>query len=113
MQDREPSGSKRCVNQPVPLGAIGSLMTRVVEFDDKQRLHRLWGAQDEVDMFAIDAIRVAHVVTTIGDVDQVRDADLGADGVLVPANAVQHVIERQLGRGQEVVLESIWEFLSR
>lgn len=56
MNDGQAGGSEGGIDQFISICTLGTAVARIVEFDDKPRLHRLGIAQNKVNMFSINSI---------------------------------------------------------
>ncbi len=89
--------------------SVFQFVTAVVQFDRDQRTQRLRIAQHEVDVLAINPVRVGAVLLAIARLrkEQVAQAHLGTDLHPAAHDRPQHLVETQFGGGQEVLPEAI------
>ena len=72
------------VQEGVSLHSSGRAVRGVIEFDEEQGADGVGIGEDEVDVFGLDAVEVGlALVGVFGDVEEVGEADLGEDLVLV------------------------------
>jgi len=72
---RDTDYSEKLIDEDVPLGAVATVVGRIVEFDRGHRVQRDLIAQNKVHVLGGDTVERGLVHLSVGDFAEIADAD--------------------------------------